>query len=90
MNRTRSLSTVFFGRLLSLCHVSRAARFLTQIGYRVALAATSLLALGSAQLTEAQTTIQVTTTQQGVTDSTHCFSTRSDLSVPRSLPATQR
>src|SRR5947209_6577746 len=47
--------------------VSRVARFLTQIGYRIALAATPLLALGSAQLTEAQTTIQVTTTQQGVT-----------------------
>jgi len=40
--------------------------------YRIALAATPLLALGSAQLTEAQTTIQVTTTQQGVTDSSHC------------------
>jgi uncharacterized repeat protein (TIGR01451 family) len=45
---------------------------LTQIGYRIALAATPLLALGSAQLTEAQTTIQVTTTQQGVTDANNC------------------
>lgn len=48
--------------------VSRVARFLTQIGYRIALAAIPLFALGSAQLTEAQTTIQVTTTQQGVTN----------------------
>ena len=57
---------------LSLCHISWVARFLTQIGYRIALAATPLLALGSAQLTEAQTTIQVTTTQQGVTDANNC------------------
>ena len=53
-------------------YVSRATRFLTQIGYRIALAAIPLFALGSAQLTEAQTTIQVTTTQQGVTDPSHC------------------
>ena len=53
-------------------YVSRATRFLTQIGCRIALAAIPLFALGSAQLTEAQTTIQVTTTQQGVTDPTHC------------------
>ena len=78
MNRTRSLSTVCFGRSLSLCHVSRVARFLTQIGYRIALAAIPLFALGSAQLTEAQTTIQVTTTQQGVTDQP-VLSARSDL-----------
>ncbi len=58
--------------ILTGSHVSRVARFLTQIGYRIALAATPLLALGSAQLTEAQTTIQVTTTQQGVTDGSHC------------------
>lgn len=58
--------------ILTGSHVSRVARFLTQIGYRIALAAISLFALGSAQLTEAQTTIQVTTTQQGVTDPSHC------------------
>ena len=58
--------------ILSGSRVSQVARFLTQIGYRIALAATPLLALGSAQLTEAQTTIQVTTTQQGVTDGSHC------------------
>ena len=58
--------------ILTGSHMSRVARFLTQIGYRIALAATPLLALGSAQLTEAQTTIQVTTTQQGVTDASHC------------------
>jgi uncharacterized repeat protein (TIGR01451 family) len=58
--------------ILAGSRLSRVARSLTQIGYRIALAATPLLALGSAQLTEAQTTIQVTTTQQGVTDSTHC------------------
>src|SRR5262252_5898226 len=51
---------------------SRVTRFLTQTAYRIVLAATPLLALGSAQLTEAQTTIQVTTTQQGVTDPQHC------------------
>jgi hypothetical protein len=53
-------------------HVSRVARVLTQIGYGFALAAIPLLALGSAQPTEAQTTIQVTTMQQGVTDGSHC------------------
>jgi uncharacterized repeat protein (TIGR01451 family) len=53
-------------------HVSRVTRFLTQIAYRIVLAATPLFALGSAQLTEAQTTIQVTTTQQGVTDPGNC------------------
>ena len=58
--------------ILTGSHLSRLARFLTQIGYRIALAATALLALGSAQLTEAQTTIQVTTAQQGVTDASHC------------------
>lgn len=58
--------------ILTLFHVSRVARFLTQIGYRITLAAVPLLALGSAQLTEAQTTIHVTTTQQGVTDARHC------------------
>ena len=58
--------------ILTGSHVSRVARFLTQIGSRIALAATFLLALGSVQLTEAQTTIHVTTTQQGVTDSSHC------------------
>src|SRR5215467_3645218 len=51
---------------------SQIAPFFSQMVYRIALAATPLLALGSAQLTEAQTTIQVTTTQQGVTDSSHC------------------
>jgi len=49
--------------ILTGSHVSQVPRFLTQIGYRVALAATPFLALGSAQLTEAQTFIQVTTTQ---------------------------
>ena len=58
--------------ILSGSQVSRVARFLTQIGCRIALAAIPLLALGSAQLTGAQTTIQVTTTQQGVTDPSHC------------------
>jgi len=58
--------------ILTGSRVSRLAHFLTQIGYRIALAATLLLALGSTQLTEAQTTIQVTTTQQGVTDGSHC------------------
>ena len=72
MNRMRSLSTACFVRPLSLCRVSRAARFLTQIGYRIAIAAIPLFALGSAQLSESQTTIQVTTTQQGVTDPSHC------------------
>ena len=58
--------------ILTGSRVSRVAHFLAQIGYRIALAATPLLALGSAQLTEAQTTIQVTTTQQGVTDAGNC------------------
>ena len=58
--------------ILTRSHGRRVARYLTQIGYRITLAATALLALGSAQRTEAQTTIQVTTTQQGVTDASHC------------------
>src|SRR5215831_7179722 len=48
---------------------SRATRYLVEIGYGIALA---LLALGSAPQIVAQTAIQVTTTQQGVTDPTHC------------------
>ena len=72
MNRTRRVSNVCFRRLMPVLHVSRVARFLTQIGYRIVLVAIPLLTLGSAQLTEAQTTIQVTTTQQGVTDASHC------------------
>jgi hypothetical protein len=74
--------------ILTGSHMSRVARFLTQIGYRIALAATPLLALGSAQLTEAQTTIQVTTTQQGVTDATHC--SLQEAIYAAELPATQR
>jgi len=58
--------------ILTRSHASWVTRFLTQIGYRIALAAIPLLAPGSVQLTEAQTTIQVTTTQQGVTDASHC------------------
>src|SRR5215471_8527461 len=57
---------------LSGSHESQLARLFTKIGYRIVLAATPLLALGSAHLTKAQTTIQVTTTQQGVTDPGNC------------------
>ncbi len=64
MNRTRSLLTRF--------HRSRATRSLAQILYWVAFAATSLFTLGCAHLMVAQTAIQVNTTQQGVTDPTHC------------------
>src|SRR5215467_3839201 len=59
-------------RPLTFSRVSRVTRYLAQLGYRIALAAIPLLTLGSAQRIEAQTTIQVTTTQQGVTDSSHC------------------
>src|SRR5215813_9118945 len=52
--------------------MSQATRLLAQISIRTVLAAIPLLTLGSAQLTVAQTTIQVTTTQQGVTDANHC------------------
>src|SRR5262245_52170105 len=52
--------------------MKQATRFLAQTGYWMALAAISLLTLGCAQLAVAQTTIQVTTTQQGVTDASHC------------------
>jgi uncharacterized repeat protein (TIGR01451 family) len=58
--------------ILTRSHESWATRLLTRIAYGIALAAIPLLALGSVPLTEAQTTIQVTTTQQGVTDSSHC------------------
>jgi uncharacterized repeat protein (TIGR01451 family) len=58
---------------LTCSHQSGLTRFLTQTAFRIVLAATTpLLALGSAHLTEAQTTIQVTTTQQGVTDASNC------------------
>ena len=53
-------------------HVSPEARSLAQSGCWVVLAITSLLTLGTAQLLVAQTTIEVTTTQQGVTDPSHC------------------
>src|SRR5580765_5992576 len=52
--------------------MNRAIRFLFQIGYWITFAAIPLLTLSSAPLTMAQTTIQVTTTQQGVTDASHC------------------
>jgi uncharacterized repeat protein (TIGR01451 family) len=60
------------GPLLTFHRISRITRFLAQIGYRIAFAAIPLLMLGSVQLTLAQTTIQVTTTQQGVTDPNNC------------------
>src|SRR5215467_2621794 len=59
-------------RPLTFSPMSRVTRSLAQIGYRIALAAIPLLTLGYAPRIEAQTTIQVTTTQQGVTDSSHC------------------
>jgi uncharacterized repeat protein (TIGR01451 family) len=52
--------------------VSRVTRFFTQFGPWTALAAILLLGLVSGQQSAAQTTIQVTTTLQGVTDATHC------------------
>jgi uncharacterized repeat protein (TIGR01451 family) len=52
--------------------LSRVTRFLMRISCRVAVAAILLLTLGSAPLVVAQTTIHVTTTQQGVTDASHC------------------
>jgi len=58
--------------LLTLCRMKQATSFLAQIGYWIALAAIPLLTLGSTQLAVAQTTIQVTTTRQGVTDASHC------------------
>ena len=59
-------------RPLTFSRMSRVTRYLAQIGYWTALAAIPLLTLGSAQQIVAQTTIQVTTTQQGVTDPSHC------------------
>ena len=73
--------------ILTGSHMSRVARVLTQIGYRIALAATPLFALDSAQLTDAQTTIQVTTTQQGSPTTSALCKKRS---MPRNLRATQR
>ena len=58
--------------ILTGSHVSRVIRFLAQFVCGNALAAILLLALGSEQLMVAQTTIHVTTTQQGVTDANHC------------------
>ena len=87
MNRTRSLSTVRFGHLLPLCHVSRGVCLLAQFGCGTALAAILLLTFGSAQLAVAQTTIQVTTTQQGITDPAIALCKKRF--IPRNLPATQ-
>ena len=72
MNRTRRVSNVCFGRLMPVLHVSRGTRSLAQIGCWIVLAIISLLTLGTAQLMVAQTTIEVTTTKQGVTDASHC------------------
>ncbi len=47
-------------------------KFASVFGHWTALVAILMLMLGSEQRTSAQTTILVTTTQQGVTDSTHC------------------
>ena len=58
--------------ILTRSRLSRVTRFLVQIGYWIAIAAIPLLMLGSAQIAAAQTTIQVTTTQQGVTDANNC------------------
>jgi uncharacterized repeat protein (TIGR01451 family) len=46
--------------------------YFAQFAYWTALTAILLCMLGTAQQTAAQTTIQVTTTQQGVTDAVHC------------------
>jgi hypothetical protein len=59
-------------RPLPFSRMSRVTRCLAQIGYWIALAAIPLLTLGSVQRIVAQTTIQVTTTQQGVTDPSNC------------------
>ena len=64
MNHTR--------RLLTLSHVSHAVCFLALFGRWTTIVAILMLALGSAQQAVALTTIQVTTTQQGVTDASHC------------------
>ena len=47
-------------------------KFASVFGHWTALVAILMLMLGSEQRTSAQTTIQVTTTQQGVTDPSHC------------------
>ena len=72
MSNIRSSPTVCFGSSLTLSHKSRVARFLAQSNHWTAPVAILMLALGSGQRTSAQTTIQVTTTQQGVTDANHC------------------
>jgi uncharacterized repeat protein (TIGR01451 family) len=59
-------------RPLTFSRMSRVTRYLAQIGCWIALTAIPLLTLGSAQRMVAQTTILVTTTQQGVTDPSHC------------------
>jgi uncharacterized repeat protein (TIGR01451 family) len=56
-------------RPLTFSRTSQATRYVVQIGYWIALAS---IALGSAQRIGAQTTILVTTTQQGVTDPSQC------------------
>jgi hypothetical protein len=72
LNCTRPLPTVCFGSLLAPSCVSRITRFFAQSGPWTALAVILLLTLVSGQQSTAQTTIQVTTTLQGVTDATHC------------------
>jgi hypothetical protein len=72
VNCTRSSPTVGFRNLLTLSHVSRMILSWARFGYGSALVAILMLMLGSGQRISAQTTIQVTTTQQGVTDAAHC------------------
>jgi len=67
---TRRLPIVSFGRLMPPLHVIRRIHSLAQSGCWVVLAIAFLLTLGTSQFMMAQTTIQVTTTQQGVTDDT--------------------
>lgn len=70
MLNTRSSPSVCLASSFILSHMSRVARFLAH--HWTALAAILMLTLASGHRTSAQTTILVTTTQQGVTDGSHC------------------
>jgi uncharacterized repeat protein (TIGR01451 family) len=68
LSRTRNVFTLCLGGAMPRFHVCRRL----QSVFGVVLAIIFLLTLSTTQLVVAQTTIQVTTTQQGVTDASHC------------------
>ena len=72
MLNTRSSRCVCLANSLIRSRRSRIAHFLARFNHWTALASILMLTLASGHRSSAQTTIQVNTTQQGVTDANHC------------------